>query len=142
MENGDGKERVTLTVCVSQERLLPPQIIFKGVPGHGITAELKEISGQVPGVLLCVQENAYQDSDLYAMCVEKWASMMGRGAIFTHDNAGVHLAPETGDKGHFLLIAILLINLKKIPPVRAVVVVVSWSHCPASCVSIKVKIKV
>ena len=97
VENGDGKERVTLTVCVSQERLLPPQIIFKGVPGHGITAELKEISGQVPGVLLCVQENAYQDSDLYAMCVEKWASMMGRGAIFTHDNAGVHLAQETGD---------------------------------------------
>lgn len=98
VENGDGKERVTLTVCVSQLRLLPPQIIFKGVPGHQITQELNDISSSVKsGVLLCVQENAYQDSELYTMCVERWMSMMGKGCIFTHDNAGVHLAQATAD---------------------------------------------
>ena len=91
---GNMKNRIMVTVCVSKHRKLPPQIIFKGTPGltdqaNSVASDLESIvadAAGLPPAFIMVQKNAWQDAATYAKVVERWLAIMDPGVAYTHDS--------------------------------------------------------
>jgi hypothetical protein len=103
---GNMKNRITVTVCVSKRRKLPPQIIFKGTPGltdqaNSVASDLESIvadAAGLPPAFIMVQKNAWQDAATYAKVVERWLAIMGPGVVYTHDSVSFHTGPTIANK--------------------------------------------